>query len=136
MAEAKRRRREYWAGLGAVLIAVAVGWSGVWPVPQNIATERALDSILNDRVLIGIVRLTLVLIAFYAIASIPALIIGGRWVKGLGTSGILADDARAASQTLAVAAEQEVDDLQRRNDALEALAGELWALVDAETAPD
>ena len=135
MAEVKRRRREYWSGLAALVATIALACFGVWPVPKAVADDGVLDMILDDRVLIGMIRLTLLVMALYAIASVPALIAGGRWVKGMGTSGIIADDARIESRT-AAEADRRLDALQKRNDALEAIVDDLWALLEIGTAPE
>ena len=136
MAEVRRRRREYWAGLGAVLAAVVVLASGSWPVPDAVRGDHIVDTLLGDRVLVGILRLAVVVVALYAIASVPALVAGGRWVKGLGTSGILADDARIESGASTLEADRRLYALQKRNDELEGIVDDLWALVEIETAPE
>lgn len=48
--------------------------------------------ILSDRWTLGFVRLAVLLLAVYAIASVVALITAGRWIKGFGTAGLSADD--------------------------------------------
>ena len=45
-------------------------------------------------------RLGVVMLAVFVIASIPALITGGRWLKGFGTTGLTADDATDATEAL------------------------------------
>lgn len=95
MAETRRRRAEYWAGLAGVATVVVVASLKTWPVPDGTAEASFVELLLGDRVLVGMLRLAIFAGAVYGIASIPALIVGGRWVKGLGTTGILVDDARA-----------------------------------------
>ena len=55
---------------------------------------------LSDDTTLGFVRLGLVLLTVFVVASVPALIIGGRWLKGFGTTGLTADDAADASHAL------------------------------------
>lgn len=65
--------------------------------------------LLSDSVTLGFVRLGVIAVAVYAIASIPALIMGGRWVKAFGLSGVTADhetkDALDKAQELSGAPE-------------------------------
>jgi hypothetical protein len=136
MAEVRRRRREYWAGLAAVVAAATIVAAGLWPVPDSLDAERSVvEAMLDDVVLVGLLRLAIVAAVFYFIASVPALVIGGRWAKGLGTTGIVADDAAVSGEAIARAKEQ-VAALEALNERLERERSELWRLVDVETAPD
>jgi hypothetical protein len=39
-------------------------------------------------------------LALFAVLSVPALVLAGRWAKGFGTSGLTADDAVDANRTI------------------------------------
>ncbi len=91
-----KRRREYFAALGTVAVALVIAWLQLWPVPNAVASSLP-HMLVGDRVLIGLLRLALLLGGLYFIASVPVLVVGGRWAKGAGTSGILADDPRPRS---------------------------------------
>lgn len=137
MAEAKRRRGEYWAGSGAVLAASAVLLFRWWPVPRALDPNRPiLESILDDAVLVGLLRLAVVAAALYLIASVPALVVGARWAKGLGTTGIVADDAPEEASMALAQSRLDVTVLESLNLDLARERAELWELVDVETTPN
>ncbi|MDQ3951960.1 MAG: hypothetical protein M3279_03180 [Actinomycetota bacterium] len=137
MADARRRRSEYWASLAAVVAAAIVMSFRTWPVPPlPVAEESALNALLLDRALIGVLRLAIVVVALYGIASVPALVVGGRWAKGLGTGGVLADDAGTDVAQALQHARQQVADLQLRNARLTRERDDWASLVDARTRPD
>jgi hypothetical protein len=48
----------------------------------------------------GVRSLGLVIASAFVVASVPALIVGGRWLRGFGTSGLTADEAVDASASL------------------------------------
>jgi hypothetical protein len=92
---------------GAALIAVAaiiLALADAWPFdtsPPKLPADPTLwQLVLSDDITLGFVRLGLVLLAVFVVASVPALVIGGRWIKGFGTTGLTADDAADASQAL------------------------------------
>ena len=134
MADVRRRRREYWAGLAAVLTAAVVTVLGLWPVPRG--TDGTVEAILNDRPLVGLLRLAVLAIALYAIASVPALM----WVRAgqkVSAPPAWSRMIPAWDVTLALAeARRNVDALERHNNHLEDTLDELWELVDVETTPN
>ncbi len=130
-----RRRREHLVGLGAVLAAVVLASLRLWPVPEAAAEDAVLEAILNDAVVIGLLRLAIVVLALYGIASVPALIIGGRWAKGVGTSGIVADDPRADLPAGLVDLLRQIAELEFENARLLDERDELLTLLDDETRP-
>jgi hypothetical protein len=136
MADARRRRGEYWAALAVVTIAAVVAILRWWPVPATAGTGSWIEILLADRVIVGVLRLVIVLGAFYFIGSIPALVVGGRWVKGFGTGGIVADETRKDATNALEGARRQVAALQMRNVDLALERAELWNLVDVETRPD
>ena len=119
----------------AVAVAVGVVAGQTWPVPDAIAGDSVWQTFLNDRMLVGLLRLTVVVVALYAIASIPASVVGGRWVTGVGTGGIVAGDAGSDAAIALAEARRQVDVLQMRQVAVESELDELWRLVDEETRP-
>jgi peptidoglycan hydrolase CwlO-like protein len=68
--------------------------------------------LFGDRLMVGFIRLALVAIVLYLIASVPALAVAGRWVKGFGASGLATDDAQATDRSLKLL-QQQVTDLER-----------------------
>lgn len=102
-----REKLQLALGLVAVLLALVLSQLQVGPF-QALAPEQLNDKdpslwlfLLSDHVTLGFVRLGLIALAAYAIASIPALIVGGRWIKSFGASGLSADDATETKTTIA-----------------------------------
>ncbi len=93
--------------IAAVLIvgiAIALALAKVWPfdtAPPDLPADPSLwQLMLSDDITLGFVRLALVLLAVFVVASVPALILGGRWLKGFGTTGLTADDVADAGSAL------------------------------------
>ena len=80
----------------AVLVGLAVAGAAPFesPTPELVAAKEPSlwFFLLSDRLTLGFVRVGLIMVAIYAAASIPALVVGGRWIKSFGTS-VSADDA-------------------------------------------
>lgn len=53
--------------------------------------------LLSDRVTLGFLRAAIAGLVLYVAISIPALVAGGRWLRGFGTSGLTADDAKVVT---------------------------------------
>jgi ABC-type multidrug transport system fused ATPase/permease subunit len=99
------QRGAQWVGAALiVLVAIVFAITNVWPFdaspPKLPADPTIWQLMLSDDTTLGFVRLGLVLLTVFVVASVPALIIGGRWLKGFGTKGLTADDAADASQAL------------------------------------
>lgn len=114
---AKSPRVLQYVAAGAALVgAVTAAILGWWPFsgPEaDLGPEPSVWEILvSDRFVQGFIQLGIVTIALYAIASIPALILARRWMKGFGTSGLTADEAEDLQDV--------VDDQQEQIDSLEA----------------
>jgi hypothetical protein len=81
----------------AVVLAVFLAMQSAWPFdssrPQLPVRPSLWQLLLSDHVTLGFVRLALVMLAVFVITSIPALVAGGRWLKGFGAGGLVADDA-------------------------------------------
>lgn len=136
MADARRQRREYWAGAGALVLAIVVLLFDSWPVPDRVAGGSVLETIFRDRVLVGMLRLAIAVMAMYSMASVPALVVGGRWAKGLGTSGIVADDVRVDLGGAVAEAHSEIAVLKMDVSRLTKERDELANLAAQMTLPD
>jgi len=81
----------------AVVLGILLAAGSAWPFDASRAKLPARPSLwqllLSDHVTLGFVRLAFVMLAVFVIASVPALVIGGRWLKGFGAGGLIADDA-------------------------------------------
>jgi hypothetical protein len=102
------RRAAVWIGISArtvqlvsaaaaVILAILLAAQSVWPFdasrPRLPVRPSLWQLLLSDHVTLGFVRLALVMLAAFVIASVPALVAGGRWLKGFGAGGLVADDA-------------------------------------------
>ena len=81
--------------LALVFLAILLAAGRAWPFDASPPREHASlwQLLLADRLTLGFVRLALVAVALFVVASVPALIMGGRWLKTFGTSGLTADEA-------------------------------------------
>jgi small-conductance mechanosensitive channel len=68
-------------------------------VPKG-TSPSAWQLVFSNSATLGFVRLALILLALFVIASIPALFVAGRWFKGFGAGGLTADDAVAADEQI------------------------------------
>ena len=104
----------------AIAVAVLLAVADLWPFdtsPPALPQDPTLwQLMLSDDITLGFVRLGLVLLALFVVASVPALIVGGRWLKAFGTGGLTADDAADVSAELEKAKLQ-LDDLTGELDA-------------------
>jgi hypothetical protein len=125
------------AALALVAVTILLASNGWWPfdtsapkLPKNSPSFWQL--LLGDRLTLGFVRLGVVMLAVFVIASVPALVVGGRWLKGLGTSGLTADDAAVVAGAL----DKTKEELERATKELEAVKKERdEALAVARTGP-
>lgn len=111
----------------------------VWPFgtrPPDLGKEPSiLEVVLNDRVVIGFLRVGVVTIVGYVVVSVPALILDRRWMKGLGTAGVSFDDARRADRSMEELQQElretqrELEDQVTRTDLAEQLLWELQSDV-------
>jgi len=128
--------------------AAAASW---WPFD---ASPRSIDSfarptvwqyLFGDRLTLGFARLAVAGSAIYVVASVPALVVAGRWAKGFGTTGLTTDDAVEATKTLQELTRQTDEltaKLEAATEAAEQARGErdralelLSAFVDETTDP-
>jgi hypothetical protein len=78
---------------GAILLAAQRAWPFDASRPKLPARPSLWQLLLSDHVTLGFVRLAFVMVAVFIVASVPALVVGGRWLQGLGAAGFIADDA-------------------------------------------
>jgi len=133
------RQRRVAVALVSIAILLAVGRS--WPFsasPPRARTDQPSlwQILLSDRLTLGFgfVRLALVAAALFVVASIPALIVEGRWLKAFGASGVTADDASDVAAELAEYS-RELDRLRKELVAVRKDRGELIARRKGATAP-
>lgn len=116
---------------------MAIVAAGTWPVPHAVDAESTvLEAIFDDLVLVGLARLALVAAIFYFIASVPALVMGGRWAKSFGTTGIVADDAQRELPAVVADVERVLAGVRLENERLIRERDHLLSLIDAETKPE
>jgi hypothetical protein len=113
------------SALALVAVTISLASKGWWPFdtssPSLPRTKPSFwQLLLADRLTLGFVRLAVVMLAVFVIASVPALIAGGRWLKGFGTGGLTADDAALAVDVIADLR----DELDRTTKELEAVKKE------------
>lgn len=128
-----------YVGAGGTLAGgVALAAFSLWPfhaAPADPGTNPSVwEVLINDQWIQGTVRLGLVAVVAYVVGSVPALLIGRRWMKGLGTSGLAADEARNIDEIIEDY-ESTIDDVQNENQQIlmeaDAVMNELLAEVQA-----
>src|SRR5258706_15607628 len=99
-----RRTAQLLVALALVAISILLALNGWWPFntsPPALPDKPSFwQFLLSDHLTLGFIRLGVVMLAVFVIASIPALITGGRWLKGFGTTGLTADDAVDADKAI------------------------------------
>jgi hypothetical protein len=95
------------SAVAAVALAIFLAAHKAWPFagaqPKLPARPSLWQLLLSDQMTLGFVRLAFVMLAVFVIASVPALVAGGKWLKGLGAGGLVADDAADLRSALAEA---------------------------------
>jgi hypothetical protein len=90
----------------AVALAILLAAQRAWPFdisrPKLPAKPSLWQLLLSDHVTLGFVRMAVVMLAAFVVASVPALIAGGRWLKSFGAGGLIADDAAGLRGALEV----------------------------------
>ena len=117
----------------AVVLVILLVAQSAWPFdasrPKLPARPSLWQLLLSDQLTLGFVRLAFVMLAVFVIVSVPALVVGGRWLKSFGAGGLIADDAA----DLRGALEATRRDLKRKTRRLEAVTkarDEAVALVE------
>jgi hypothetical protein len=102
-----RERHSQWlAAITAAGIVLGLAGTSSWPFDGHPHTVAYYDDpsvwqfLFGDRLMVGFVRLAVVALILYLVASVPALTVAGRWMKGFGTSGLSTDDAQASRETM------------------------------------
>lgn len=99
----KRPNIQFVVALAAIALALWASAQGLAvfhsPPPELIKDKEPSFwfFLLSDRTTLGFFRLGVIMLALYLVASIPALVVGGRWLKAFGTTGLTADDAAKAA---------------------------------------
>jgi len=112
------------AAVSIVLVGLAA-WQGWWPFdthPKDLSSYNdpsIWQFLLSDRVALGFMKAGIAALVIYIAASIPALVAGGRWLRGFGTSGMTVDDAQDARKTIDELGSQLETTTARLNDAVE-----------------
>jgi hypothetical protein len=116
----------------AVVLAILLAAESLWPFdasrPKLPARPSLWQLLLSDHVTLGFVRLAFAMLAVFVIASVPALVAGGRWLKSFGAGGFIADDASDLRGALA-ATRQELDRTTRDLEAAKKERDEAVALA-------
>jgi hypothetical protein len=117
----------------AVVLAIFLAAQSAWPFdtsrPKLPARPSLWQLLLSDHVTLGFVRLAVVMLAAFVIASVPALVAGGRWLKSFGAEGLIADDAADLRSALE-ATERELERTTRDLEAVKKERDEARALID------
>jgi len=84
------------SAVAAVSVALFLAVQSAWPFdasrPKLPERPSLWQLLLADHLTLGFGRLAFVMLAIFVIASVPALVVGGRWMKSFGTGGFVADD--------------------------------------------
>ena len=117
----------------AVVLAILLVAQSAWPFdasrPKLPARPSLWQLLLSDQLTLGFVRLAFVMLAFFVIASVPALVVGGRWLKSFGAGGLIADDAADLRGALQ-ATQRDLERKTRRLEAVTKARDEAVALVE------
>src|ERR1041384_4721588 len=83
----------------AFLAALQPCWPfNVSPAPLRMQRTPSLAQLfLSDRYTLGFARLTVAALALFAVGSIAALTVAGRWLRGGGKSGAVVEQAGGVS---------------------------------------
>ena len=119
----------------AVVLAILLAAGSVGPFdaarPKLPEKPSLWQLLLSDHVTLGFVRLAFVMLAVFVIASVPALVVGGRWLKSFGVGGLIADDGADLRHALEAAERQverttrDLEAARKERDEAVALAGRL-----------
>ena len=101
----------------ALVLAILLAAQSTWPFdasqPRLPGRPSLWQLLLSDHITLGFVRLAVVMLAAFVIGSVPALVAGGRWLKGFGAGGLVADDAVDLRNELD-RTKQELDEVTRK----------------------
>jgi hypothetical protein len=92
------------AGIVSAVVLALAAIGRTWPfrsIPVGIegtGKPSVWQYVLSDRTTLGFVRLTLVFAGLFVIASVIALAVRGRWIRGLG--GLSVDEKEAGKERI------------------------------------
>lgn len=97
------RAAQFVAAGVAVAIAVVAGASAVWVFrPSGREGNASLwRHVFSDRATLGFIRAAFVMLAIYAIGSLAALLVSGRWIRSIGKGGLETDATQSADEKIA-----------------------------------
>jgi hypothetical protein len=115
----------------AIILAATQTWVfGGPPVPIG-DSPSLWQIVLSDSITLGFLKLGLMAIGLYVLASVAALVIGGRWIKGF-PGGLSADEVvKTSSEGQEALAElkQQVTRLQTERDEARAISRALLEIL-------
>ncbi|MGH2755629.1 MAG: hypothetical protein ACRDLB_14535 [Actinomycetota bacterium] len=114
------------AAVAVVLVAISLTVAGagkIVSVPRQTVEPGAVEAILLVQPVVVAVRLAVIAVATYLVASIVALVIEGRWLVKAGVSG-----AEAEPSALALGYQEGTG---VRLDLVDSAINELWEAIDA-----
>lgn len=100
------KERQLGVAAVCILAAIVLVHAERWPFrrlhnhPAGRTAHSFTGAILTDRITLGFLRLAIVAFALFVFVSVPALMLAGRWAKGIGTAGVTVDDAEQAKESL------------------------------------
>jgi len=87
-----RQNSEWLVATVVAVLAITLGAFGVWVFHSPAVRGRSLtDTVLSDRITLGLVRLLVAVTALYALASIAVLVTRGRWLRSFSATGVEVD---------------------------------------------
>jgi hypothetical protein len=116
------------AALATVIAGSVLGianWGGIAALSPDMDAPGVLEAILLVKPVLAAVRVGVMGLALYIVASIVGLVIEGRWLVKAGISGAEADSAR--TESLVVGSQEEVEDWLATT---ESSIAELWDAID------
>jgi hypothetical protein len=114
------------AAAATLIAAFVIAWQEKWVFAKTLPVTRKgnpsfTQQIFSDRATIGFTRFAVVLLALYVIAAVPALVVGGRWLRGFNPRPRTADDAADGAIVIAEL-KSELRKVQAERDLARALA--------------
>jgi hypothetical protein len=115
------------AAAATLIAAFVIAGQEKWVFAKTLPVTRRgnpsfTQQIFSDRATIGFVRFAIVLLALYVIASVPALLVGGRWLRGLSRPSVAAGDAVADGAIVIADLKSKLKTVQAERDLAKALA--------------
>jgi len=113
--KSSRLGRERSLAAAVVVTAGILFLTGSWVFGAALRPRRGdslWQALLSDRLTLGVVRMLTTVLALYVLASIAILVLRGRWMRAISTSGLEAEAASDVENTIA-SLERRVEGLQR-----------------------